>query len=71
MRKVTGTFVHPAGVWTVEGVEDTLSGQSWFRIIYGERIKYDRLRDTDAVEFYLGRHDLSLADLEEVIEEQR
>jgi hypothetical protein len=36
----------------------------------GERVKDDRLQDTDAVVFYLGRHGLNLGDFDEVAEEQ-
>jgi hypothetical protein len=46
------------------------SGQSWLRVVYGERVKYDRLPDPTAVEFYLGRHDLDLGDFDEVVQEQ-
>jgi hypothetical protein len=70
VRKVTGTFVHPAGVSNVESVEDTLSGQGWLRVVYCGRVKYDRLPDPKAVEFYLGRHNLHLGDFEEVLPDE-
>jgi hypothetical protein len=64
--RVLGRMETPDGVWAVEAYRlRGRPGDRWYRILYGERVRYERLV-IGTVAMYLKREGIELADLVEV-----